>query len=102
MLRFPTSKVRAAATMIICLVCSYNVDLVSRGRQWYQFRGSALKMAADRGAVPLVQLLLDAGADPDIAGTCWTRGVVIHGRRGVIVSLSEAYCLMCGVCLIWT
>ena len=51
-----------------CNIFSYNVDLNSMGHHWYQFRGTALKMAADRGAVPLVQLLLDAGADPDIAG----------------------------------
>ncbi len=33
-------------------------------------RGTALKMASDRGCLEFVQILLQAGADPDLTGTC--------------------------------
>lgn len=52
----------------------YSVNLApSKRRYWFQFHGTALKMAVERGAMSLVRVLLEAGADPDIPGECGIR-----------------------------
>ena len=43
-----------------------DVNHVSEGETWFQARGSILTLATAGNSVDLVQLLLDAGADPDL------------------------------------
>ncbi len=51
----------------ILLDAGSEVDYVSLGTAQiaYQSRGSALTLAVERNALPFVELLLDAGANPD-------------------------------------
>ena len=43
-----------------------DVNHVSEGETWFQARGSILTLATAGNSVELAQLLLDAGADPDL------------------------------------
>ena len=44
------------------------LDIHTVGRYWYQYTGTALKLATERGALPYVDVLLNGGSDPDIYG----------------------------------
>ncbi len=44
------------------------MNIRSLGRMWFHYRGTALHMAVERGAVPYVKLFLEHGANPDISG----------------------------------
>ena len=44
------------------------MNQVSEGESWFQSGGSALSLATTGNSVELVQMLLDAGADPDLDG----------------------------------
>ena len=46
----------------------FMVNLKSLGRMWFHYRGTALQMAVERGAIPYVELFLKYGADADISG----------------------------------
>jgi len=52
----------------LLLDCGYQLNDVPYRSSWYKFGGTAIKMAAEQGASDIVQLFLDRGADPDIAG----------------------------------
>jgi len=52
----------------LLLDCGYQLNDVPYRSSWYKFGGTAIKMAAEQGASDIVQLCLDRGADPDIAG----------------------------------
>lgn len=63
----------ALAQKMIAAGCDVNVCAMRglyRGiRLWNRMRrGTALKMAAHRGAVTMVKILLEAGANPDLQG----------------------------------
>ena len=45
-----------------------DVNIISHGEFWYQYAGTALNMAIERGSIIIVEELLKAGADPDIKG----------------------------------
>jgi len=50
------------------LDAGYDVNFTSAAHYAFQFHGTSLKMAVDRGVIPIVQLLLEYGADPDACG----------------------------------
>lgn len=52
----------------LLLEAGYDVNFTSAAHYAFQFHGTSLKMAVDRGVVPIVQLLLEHGADPDACG----------------------------------
>ncbi len=46
----------------------FNVNLKCLGRMWFHYRGTALHIAVERGAIPYVKLFLKYGANPDVYG----------------------------------
>lgn len=52
----------------LLLDAGYDVNYTSSAHYSFQFHGTSLKMAAERGVVPLVEMLLEYGADPDACG----------------------------------
>ncbi len=58
------------ATAQLLLDSGYNVDSVQAKVYDFQYQGTSLMAAVQRRAVDYVKLLLEAGANPDIPGTC--------------------------------
>lgn len=52
----------------LLLDAGYDVNYTSSAHYSFQFHGTSLKMAVERGVVPLAEMLLDYGADPDACG----------------------------------
>lgn len=52
-------------TRLLVVRADYDVNFTSSARYHFQFHGTSLKMAVDRGLVKMVELLLSNGADPD-------------------------------------
>ena len=59
-----------ALLQVAQLLLDYGQDLnmFTTGRYWYHYNGTSLKLAAERGSLDYVDMLLNAGADPDLYG----------------------------------
>lgn len=74
----------AIATMIIEF--GYQLNDVPLRSSWHKYGGTAIKMAAEQGAVELVQLFLNRGADPDIPDDCGVTPLLSCVFNNVITS----------------
>ena len=64
-----TGEERELAQLLVTRRCGVKLCIHQEARGWSrQSKGTALHLAIHRGALSYIGLLLDAGADPDVAG----------------------------------